>query len=84
VSTSAVIATVVSSFAAFCDTSDGDCSLSWTTARVMTWVLWGAGGLVLVATAVASYRSGARRLIYAGLASAALLLAGAIALQRTL
>jgi hypothetical protein len=85
VSVSAVIAGLVSFFTTFCDASDGgDCTLPWTTARVVTWVLWGAAGLVLATTTVASYWSGARRPIYAGLATSVLLLAGAIALQRTL
>jgi hypothetical protein len=69
---------------AFCDTAEEDCSLPWTTARVATWILWGLAGLVLVSTAVASYRSGARRAIYAGLAAATVLGAAAIALFRTL
>jgi hypothetical protein len=69
---------------AFCDSAEEDCSLPWTTARVVTWILWGAAGLVLAATAVASYRSAARRGVYAGLGAAALMLAVAVALFRSL
>jgi hypothetical protein len=60
--------------------SEGDCSLPWTT----TWILWGAAGLVLTATAIVSVRSGARRLVYAGLATAVVLAVVAIALFRSL
>jgi hypothetical protein len=84
VCTSAAIANVRWSFTVFCDPSEHDCSLPWTTTRVLMWILWGAAGLVLVATAVASYRSGARRVIYAGLAAAVTLCAVASALFRTL
>jgi hypothetical protein len=69
---------------AFCDSAEEDCSLPWTAARVVTWILWGSAGLVLAATAFASYRSAARRGVYTGLAAAALLLAAAVALFRTL
>jgi hypothetical protein len=85
VSTSGVIASARSSFSGFCDPAEQDCSEpAWTTARVLVWVLWGAAGLVLAATVVASYRSGARRAVYAGLGAAALMLVAAVALLRTL
>src|SRR3954454_13807820 len=84
VATSGTIASARWSFKAFCDGLEHDCSLPWTTARVATWILWGAAGLVLAATAVASYRSAARRGVYAGIGVAALLLAVAVALFRSL
>jgi glucan phosphoethanolaminetransferase (alkaline phosphatase superfamily) len=68
----------------FCDTAEHDCSLPWTTARVVTWILWGVLGLILAGTAIVSYRSGARRAALAGLASAALLALAAIVLFRSL
>jgi hypothetical protein len=71
-------------FKTFCDTSESDCSLPWNTTRVATWILWGAAGLVLTATAIVSVRSGARRLVYAGLATAVVLAVVAIALFRSL
>jgi hypothetical protein len=71
-------------YTGFCDTSETDCSLPWTTARVATWILWGAAGLVLAATTIVSFRSGARRISLAGLVTAAVLAVAAIALFRTL
>jgi cytochrome c-type biogenesis protein CcmH/NrfF len=53
-------------------------------ARVATWVLWGAAGVILTATAIVSYRSGARRSVYAGLATATVLAVAAIILFRSL
>jgi type VI protein secretion system component VasK len=84
VSTSGVIASARGSFAGFCDTAEQDCSQpAWTTTRILTWVLWGTAGLVLAATTVASYRTGARRAVYAGLGAAALMLVAAVALLQT-
>jgi hypothetical protein len=71
-------------FTAFCDTAEQDCSLPWTTTRVVTWILWGAAGVILAVTAVVSYRSGARRIVYAGMVAGTLTAAVAIALFRTL
>jgi hypothetical protein len=84
VCTSGAIASARWSFTAFCDSSEHDCSLPWTTTRVLTWILWGTAGLVLAATAVGSYRSGARRAVYAGIAVSVTLCAVASALFRTL
>jgi hypothetical protein len=81
---SAAIASERWLFIAFCDSSEQDCSLPWTATRVATWVLWGAAGVILAATAVVSYRSGARRIVYAGMVAGALFAAVAVALFRTL
>jgi hypothetical protein len=86
-SVSVQIAYARDQFAGFCDSAESDCSdhpLPWTTARVMTWVLWGLAGLVLVATTIVAFRTGARRGVLAGLTVAVALCVSAAAILRTL
>jgi hypothetical protein len=84
VSVSAQIAYVRELSIGFCDPSEADCSLPWTTARVATWVLWGMAGVGLVATAIVAFRTAARRLVLAGLATSVALCVAAAALFSTL
>src|SRR3954452_5984142 len=71
-------------FTGFCDSSEQDCALPWTTTRVAMWVLWGLAGLVLAATTVAAFRSSRRRPVVTGLLVGPALAVGAAALYRTL
>jgi hypothetical protein len=68
----------------FCDSTEQDCSLPWTTARVATWVLWGAAGLALLAATLVSYRSEARRTAVVGLVLAVMFGVAAVLLFRSL
>ena len=83
-SASAQIAYVRELSIGFCDSAETDCSLPWTTTRVLTWVLWGMAGVGLLATAIVAFRTGARRLVLAGLGASVALCVAAAVLLRTL
>jgi hypothetical protein len=61
----------------FCDTAEQDCSLPWTSARVLTWGLWGAVGLALLTSMIFSLREEGRNAAVVSLGLAVALAAAA-------